>query len=142
MLIARRRAISTAGRPRAASQKVAIGSRMQKAHSPTIATSSRVWSGVCVDSGFEGSWRCETKLAAGSIDAKAPEAKTSSAVKIRRDFGGFSWHGEYKLEKTDASPAMSGVFQVSYDPSSKQATFVSYDSMGAAMLGAGPISAE
>ena len=57
MLIARRRAISTAGRPRAASQKVAIGSRMQKAHSPTIATSSRVWSGVCVDSGFEGSWR-------------------------------------------------------------------------------------
>jgi hypothetical protein len=37
---------------------------------------------------------------------------------------------------------MSGVFQVAYDPSGKQATFVSYDSMGAAMMGAGPLSGE
>ena len=39
-------------------------------------------------------------------------------------------------------PAMSGIFQVSYDPSGKQATFVSYDSMGAAMMGAGPLSGD
>jgi hypothetical protein len=39
-------------------------------------------------------------------------------------------------------PAMSGVFQVGYDPGGKQATFVSYDSMGSAMMGAGPISGD
>jgi hypothetical protein len=37
---------------------------------------------------------------------------------------------------------MSGVFQVAYDPSGKQATFVSYDSLGAAMMGAGLLSGD
>jgi hypothetical protein len=92
--------------------------------------------------GFEGSWKCETKFAAGSSGPASPEAKAKSSVKIRKEFDGFSWHGEFKLDKTDATPPMSGVFQISYDPAGKQATFVSYDSMGAAMMGAGPISGE
>jgi hypothetical protein len=91
---------------------------------------------------FEGSWKCETKFAAGSTGPGSPEAKGKSSVKIRKEFDGFSWHGEYKLDKADPMPAMSGVFQISYDPSTKQATFVSYDSMGAAMMGAGPISGD
>ncbi len=92
--------------------------------------------------GFEGSWKCETEFAAGSTGPGSPEAKGKATLKIRKDFGGFSWHGEYTLAKNEILPAMSGVFQVSYDPSSKQATFVSYDSMGAAMMGAGPLSAD
>jgi hypothetical protein len=89
--------------------------------------------------GFEGSWKCETEFAAGSTGPGSPEAKGKATLKIRKEFGGFSWHGEYSLAKNEILPAMSGVFQVSYDPSSKQATFVSYDSMGAAMMGAGPL---
>jgi hypothetical protein len=65
-----------------------------------------------------------------------------TAVKIKKEFDGFSWHGEYKLAKTKTMPAMSGVFQVGYESGTKQATFVSYDSMGSAMMGVGPISAE
>ena len=92
--------------------------------------------------GFEGNWKCETEFAAGSTGPGSPEAKGKATLKIRKDFGGFSWHGEYTLAKNEILPAMSGVFQVSYDPSSKQATFVSYDSMGAAMMGAGSLSAD
>ena len=92
--------------------------------------------------GFEGSWKCETEFAAGSTGPGSPDAKGKASLKIRKDFGGFSWHGEYALAKNEVLPAMSGVFQVSYDPSGKQATFVSYDSMGAAMMGAGPLSGD
>jgi hypothetical protein len=92
--------------------------------------------------GFEGNWKCETEFAAGSTGPGSPDAKGKASLKIRKDFGGFSWHGEYALAKSEVLPAMSGVFQVSYDPSGKQATFVSYDSMGAAMMGAGPLSGD
>jgi len=92
--------------------------------------------------GFEGSWKCETEFAAGSTGPGSPEAKGKGTLKIRKEFGGLSWHGEFSLAKTEVLPAMSGVFQVGYDPSGKQATFVSYDSLGAAMMGAGPLSGE
>jgi len=92
--------------------------------------------------GFEGSWKCDTKFPAGSSGPGSVEAKAKSSVKIKKEFEGFSWHGEFKLDKTEAMPAMSGVFQIAYDPGTKQATFVSYDSMGAAMMGAGPISGD
>jgi len=91
---------------------------------------------------FEGSWKCETKFAAGSTGPGSPEASAKTTVKIKKEFDGFSWHGEYHLAKTNTMPAMTGVFQVGYDPSAKQATFVSYDSMGAAMMGAGPIAGD
>jgi hypothetical protein len=92
--------------------------------------------------GFEGSWKCETEFAAGSTGPSSPEAKGKATLKIRKEFGGHSWHGEYSLAKTEVLPAMSGIFQVAYDPSGKQATLVSYDSLGAAMMGAGPLSGE
>jgi hypothetical protein len=34
------------------------------------------------------------------------------------------------------------VFQISYDLGTKQATFLSYDSLGSAMMGVGPISGD
>jgi hypothetical protein len=92
--------------------------------------------------GFEGSWKCDTRFAAGSMGPGSPEATGKTTVKIKKEFGGFSWHGEFKMEKSSTMPAMSGVFQVGYDPGSKQATFLSYDSVGSAMMGAGPISGD
>jgi hypothetical protein len=92
--------------------------------------------------GFEGSWSCDTKFPAGSMGPGSPEMSMKSSVKIRKDYGGFSWHGEFKLAKTKAMPAMSGVFQVGYETGTKQATFLSYDSMGSAMMGVGPISGD
>ena len=92
--------------------------------------------------GFEGSWKCDTKFAAGSMGPGSPEATGKTGVKIKKEFGGFSWHGEFKMEKSSTMPAMSGVFQVGYDPGGKQATFLSYDSVGSAMMGAGPIAGD
>lgn len=92
--------------------------------------------------GFEGSWRCDTKFPAGAMGPGSPEVTTKSTVKIKKEFGGFSWHGDYSLPKSKVMPAMSGVFQVGYDPGSNQATIVGYDSMGTALAGVGPISGE
>ena len=92
--------------------------------------------------GFEGSWRCDTKFAAGAMGPGSPEMTAKSTVRIKKEFGGFSWHGDYSLPKSKMMPAMSGVFQVGYDPGSNQATIVGYDSMGTALVGVGPISGE
>lgn len=92
--------------------------------------------------GFEGSWRCDTKFAAGAMGPGSPEMTAKSTVRIKKEFGGFSWHGDYSLPKSKMMPAMSGIFQVGYDPGSNQATIVGYDSMGTAMAGVGPISGE
>jgi len=107
---------------------------------PTLPTPSKELEAFM--KGFEGSWKCETEFAAGSTGPGSQDAKGKASLRIRKDFGGFSWHGEYALAKSEILPAMSGIFQVSYDPSGKQATFVSYDSMGAAMMGAGPLSGD
>ena len=56
-LMARKRAFSTAGRPPAAVQNVTIGSRMQNAQTPMIATTTSDWSGECVLSRSAGSPR-------------------------------------------------------------------------------------
>lgn len=91
---------------------------------------------------FEGSWRCETKFAPGSLGTgvEPPAAKTD--VTIKKQFGGYSWHGEFKLAKTATTAATSGVFQIGYAASSKQATFLSYDSVGSAMMGAGTLAGD
>jgi Protein of unknown function (DUF1579) len=92
--------------------------------------------------GFEGSWKCDTKFAAGAMGPGSPEVNTKSTVKIKKEFGGFSWHGDYNMPKSKMMPAMSGVFQLGFDAGLNQATLVGYDSMGSAMLGVGPISAD
>lgn len=91
---------------------------------------------------FEGSWKCETTFAAGSLwpGSQALSAKTD--ITIRKEFGGISWHGEFRLAKTATTAATYGVFQIGYSPSSKQATYVSYDSVGSAMMGAGSLAGD
>jgi hypothetical protein len=92
--------------------------------------------------GFEGSWRCETKFAPGAMGPGSAEVTTKTTVKIKKEYGGFSWHGEYNLPKTKAMPAMSGVFQIGHDSGANQATIVGYDSMGSSFMGTGTISGE
>ena len=91
---------------------------------------------------FEGNWKCETKFAAGSLGpgSQPPGAKTD--VTIKKQFGGYAWHGEFKLAKTATTEATTGVFQIGYAASTKQATFLSYDRVGSAMMGAGALAGD
>jgi hypothetical protein len=92
--------------------------------------------------GLEGRWKCDTKFAPGSMGPGSlpPDARTD--MTIRKEVGGYSWHGEFKLAKTTLTSATSGMFQISYAAGTKQATFLSYDSVGTAMMGTGTISGD
>jgi len=92
--------------------------------------------------GFEGSWKCDTKFAAGAMGPGSQAQRARTEMSIKKEFGGFSWHGEFKLTKTTTTSATSGVFQIGYATGTKQATFLSYDSVGSAMMGAGTISGD
>ena len=89
--------------------------------------------------GFDGAWRCDSRFAAGAMGPGAPEMNLKSIVRIKKEFGGFSWHGEYTLPKSKMMPALTGIFQIGYDSGSNQATIVAYDNMGTAAMGVGPI---
>jgi hypothetical protein len=91
---------------------------------------------------FEGSWKCDTKFAAGSMGAGSQAVTARTDMTIKKEFGGFSWHGEFRLAKTTTTTATSGMFQIGYSAGSRQATFLSYDSMGSAMMGAGTLAGD
>jgi hypothetical protein len=92
--------------------------------------------------GFEGSWKCETKFPAGAMGPGSAEGATKATVVFKKEFGGMSWHGQADVQKSKTSPALTVVFQLGWEPGSKQATFVSYDSMGGAVLGSGPLAGD
>lgn len=91
---------------------------------------------------FEGSWKCETKFPAGAMGPGSPEGTTKASVVFKKEFSGMSWHGQADVQKSKTSPALTVVFQLGWEPGSKQATFVSYDSMGGAVLGSGPLAGD
>jgi len=88
---------------------------------------------------FEGRWKCSTNFPAGSLGPGSQPISARTDLSIRKEFGGFSWHGEFKLAKTAITSATSGMFQIGYAAGPKQATFLSYDSVGSAMMGAGTL---
>ena len=90
--------------------------------------------------GVEGKWKCETKFPAGWMGPGSQPATARTDMAIKKEFDGFSWHGEFKLAKTTTTSATSGVFQIGYAVGTKQATFLSYDSVGSAMMGAGTLA--
>jgi hypothetical protein len=92
--------------------------------------------------GFEGTWKCETKFAAGAMGPGSPEVTAKSTAKFKKEYGGFSYHGEYALAKSKTMPALSGVMQLGFDPGSNQLTVVGYDSMGGSNFGSGTISGD
>ena len=91
---------------------------------------------------FEGRWKCSTNFPAGSLGPGSQPISARTDLSIKKEFGGFSWHGEFKLAKTTITSATSGVFQIGYAAGPKQATFLSYDSVGSAMMGAGTLAGD
>jgi hypothetical protein len=53
-----------------------------------------------------------------------------------------SWHGQVEVPAAKGAPALSAVVQIGWEPGTKQATLVSYDSMGSVFIGTGPLSGE
>jgi hypothetical protein len=92
--------------------------------------------------GLEGRWKCDTKFAAGSVGPGSQPLNAKTEVTIKKQFGGYSWHGEFKLAKTTTTSATSGVFHIGYAAGTKQATFLSYDSVGSAMMGVGKLASD
>src|SRR6185369_7617141 len=80
--------------------------------------------------GLEGSWKCDTTMAAGAVGPGSPELKVKSMVKIAKakDLGGFWYRGEYEIKKTKTVPGFKGTFLMGYDAASKTALNLSYDS--------------
>jgi hypothetical protein len=91
---------------------------------------------------FEGRWKCSTNFPAGSLGPGSQPISARTDLSIKKEFGGFSWHGEFKMAKTAITSATSGVFQIGYAAGPKQATFLSYDSVGSAMMGAGTLAGD
>ena len=89
--------------------------------------------------GLEGSWKCDTTMAAGAVGPNSPELKVKSMVKIAKakDLGGMWYRGEYEIKKTKEVPGFKGMFMLGYDAMSKAALNVSYDNTGAAGLATG-----
>jgi len=91
---------------------------------------------------FEGRWKCSTNFPAGSLGPGSQPISARTDLSIKKEFSGFSWHGEFKLAKTAITSATRGVFQIGYAAGPKQATFLSYDSVGSAMMGAGMLAGD
>jgi len=89
--------------------------------------------------GLEGSWKCETTMAAGSMGPNSTELKVKSMVKIAKakDLGGMWYRGDYEIKKAKAVPPLKATFMLGYDPASKSALNVSYDNTGAAGIATG-----
>lgn len=89
--------------------------------------------------GLEGSWKCETTMAAGSMGPNSAELKVKSMVKIAKakDLGGMWYRGDYEIKKAKAVPPLKATFMLGYDPASKSALNVSYDNTGAAGIATG-----
>lgn len=93
--------------------------------------------------GFEGSWKCDTKWAAGSMGPGSPEMNVKSTVKFKKELDGHFYRGDYEVKKQKGAPmAMKGTFYIGYDPGSKQILVNAMDSMGGAAFGTGKIEGD
>ena len=71
--------------------------------------------------GFDGSWKCETKWAAGAMGPGSPEVTGKASVKFKKELDGFFYRGDYDVKKQKGVPmAFKGVIYVGHDPGSAQ----------------------
>jgi hypothetical protein len=92
--------------------------------------------------GFDGTWKCESKLFANAMGPGSPEMMGKSTVKFKKDLDGFFWRGEYDMKKSKTNPAMKGIFYVGYDPGSQRFLITGVDSGGGFGTGSGSVEGE
>jgi len=69
---------------------------------------------------MEGSWKCETKFAAGAMGPGSPEVMAKSTVKFKKEYDGMFYRGEYEIKKQKGfDMAMKGQFFIGWDPGSQ-----------------------
>ena len=92
---------------------------------------------------FEGSWKCETKFAAGAFGPSSPEITAKSTVKFKKDLDGFFYRGDYDLKKQKGvDMPMKGTFYIGWDPGSQQIIVTGIDNAGGLGTGAGKITGD
>ncbi len=92
--------------------------------------------------GFDGTWKCDSKMFANAMGPGSPEMTGKSTVKFKKDLDGFFWRGEYDMKKTKTTPAMKGIFYVGYDPGSQKFLITGVDNGGGFGNGAGSVEGE
>ena len=92
--------------------------------------------------GFDGTWKCDSKMFANAMGPGSPEMTGKSTVKFKKDLDGFFWRGEFDMKKTKTVPAMKGVFYVGYDPGSQKFLITAVDNGGGFGNGAGTVEGE
>jgi hypothetical protein len=88
--------------------------------------------------GWEGSWKCETTIPAGSMGPGSPEMKAEVTAKVKKDLGGFVLVGNYDMKKTKTTPAMKGTFTLG-SPDGKTLVSTNMDSMGGSTWATGAL---
>jgi hypothetical protein len=92
--------------------------------------------------GFDGTWKCDSKIPAGAFGPDTPEINGKSTVKFKKDLDGFFWRGEYDMKKTKTTPAMKGIFYVGYDPGTQKFLITGVDNGGGFGNGAGTVEGD
>ena len=89
---------------------------------------------------FEGSWKCDTKFAAGAFGPGSPEVMAKSSVKFKKDLDGFFYRGDYEIKKQKGvDMGMKGTFYIGWDPGTQQVIVAGVDSTGGLGTGSGKI---
>ena len=92
---------------------------------------------------MEGSWKCDTKFAAGAFGPGSPEVMAKSTVKFKKEFDGMFYRGDYEIKKQKGvDMPMKGTFYLGWDPGSQQLIVTGIDSTGGMGSGAGKITGE
>lgn len=76
---------------------------------------------------FDGSWTCEGTVAPSPM---GPGGKMTTTVKSHTDLGGF-WQSGMVKSSLSGTPAMEGMFHMTYEPGAKQFVMLWVDNMGA-----------
>jgi hypothetical protein len=102
---------------------------------------SAEWEGLMKS--FEGSWKCETTMPAGSMGPGSPEMKMPTTVKIKKDkdLGGFFLTGNFEVKKSKTMPGMKGTF-IMGAPDGKTLVSTFMDNMGNTSHATGPLTAD
>jgi Protein of unknown function (DUF1579) len=92
--------------------------------------------------GFVGTWKCQTKMEAGSMGPGSPALTLPSTVKFKKDLNGFFYVGEYDMKKSKTFPGMRGVIYIGYDTGARKFTLVGVDSMGGVAMESGAVEGD